>query len=145
MDMIKKFKEQRIEPCIASVCENSGYAVPIRYIVRCILLSGSQLKEPTVKVDGEEVKILILCSQDVLKRVQNETVMCVLYRNEEQEPIVIFMGNHYHGNLPCLTTLPVECELDPCNAELSLGCGVYAYAQMLPNGRGLLVLHPQQK
>ena len=144
MDMIKKAKEQKMETCIASACENGGYAVPIRYIVRCILLSGPQLKKPTVKVDGEEVKILILCSQDVLKRVQNETVMCFLYRNDEQEPIVIFMGNHYHGHSPCLITLPLECELDLCNAELSLGYGIYAYAQTLPNGDELLVLHPQQ-
>ena len=143
MDIWQRNKGKIIEPCIASVCENVSYAVPIRYVVRCILILGLQLKDSIIFVDGEEAKILILCSPVVLEKVQHETVMCVLYRNENGQLVAIFMGNHYHSNSPCLTALPVEQDLERCREiSFELDCGVYAYAEKLPSGENLLILHP---
>ena len=142
MNIFAKEEKTGMELCVASAYGSGGYAVPVRYVVKCISALGSELKGSSILIDNEQAKILKLCQNGVLEKLENRTVMCVLCRNKAMELIAIFMGNHYHGHLPYLITLPLECDLKGSDEDREVGCSIYAYRENLPSGEELFVLHP---
>ena len=140
MEILHENSSLNTELCIVSLYEGNAYAIPIRYIERCVLVSGAELSESSIRIEGDEAKVLLLCDRTILQTSKNENVMCVLCRNAEQKLVAICMGNFYYRNSPRLVTLPVQYAPNE-NCGNDIGDGFYTLKQELPAGNDISVLY----
>ncbi len=134
--------------CIVSRYGQDGYAIPIQYIERCILVSITDLMQQTICVDGEDVPLIMLCDPSFSDYTQDLDTICVLCKRETGESVAVCMGNTLHGYPLYLAELPI---CDPTeDAEKrqdgnELENGFYMIDQAMPDGRYLSVLLQHKK
>ncbi len=131
------------ELCIVSQYGQDGYAIPIQYVERCIIVPLTSLKQQTLCVDGEDASLIMLCDQSFSGCTQDLNTMCILCRKATKGRVAVCMGNTYHGFPSYLAELPIYSPSE--DAEKSrlgkdLESGFYTVEQTLPNGRQLSIL-----
>ncbi len=131
------------ELCIVSQYGQDGYAIPIQYVERCILVPLTSLTQQTLCVDGEEASLIMLCDQSFSRCPQDLDTMCILCRKATKGHVAVCMGNTFHGYPSYLAELPIyNSSEDTTKSRLGkeLESGFYTVEQTLPNGRQLSIL-----
>ncbi len=129
--------------CIVSRYGQDGYAIPVQYIERCILVSITDLMQQTICVDGEDVPLIMLCDRSFSDGTKDLDAVCVLCKRETGESVAVCMGNTLHGYPLYLAELPICNPMEDAEKGQNgneLENGFYTIEQALPNGRCLSIL-----
>ncbi len=133
----------QFELCIVSQYGQDGYAIPIRYVERCVQVPLTNLRQQTIYVDGEDANLLMLCDKSFLECTQDSDAMCVLCRKATKELMAVCMGNSFHGYRAHLAELPIYIPSEDTEKEQlgkELEGGFYMIEQTLPSSRPLSIL-----
>lgn len=129
--------------CIVSQYGQDGYAVPIQYVERCILIPLASLKQQPLCIDGEDTTLIMLCDKSFLECTQERYTMCILCRKETKGLVAICVGSTPHKH-PCwIAELPICSpaeDTEKSRPGKELESGFYTVEQTLPGGRQLTIL-----
>ncbi len=131
------------ELCIVSQYGEGGYAIPIQYVERCILVPLTSLKQQTLCIDGEDTTLIMLCDKSFSDYTQDLDAMCILCRKATKGLVAVCLGNTLHGRPSYLAELPIYSPAEDSKKSRlgkELESGFYIVEQTLPGGRQLSIL-----
>ncbi len=135
------------ELCIVSQYGRDGYAIPIQYVERCILVPITSLKQQTICVDGENASLIMLCDKSFPDCTHKLYTMCVLCRTAAKGLAAICLGNTFHGYPFYLAELPIYSSAadKKSRSEKELEGGFYIVKQTIPGDRQISILFQHER